>query len=237
MSKTEVVRATAYTPKGIISYPFLVAPDTGRQYSSNKYTCDFFIKKDVFKKEGKPIVEAILEAAKAFYGKPVKMSEFTHPLKDCAGDEDLPEILRDCYKIRAKSVLKPEIVGPRKENNAWKPLTEEQVKAIKGGDIVRLVINFYPYKQSGGGIAAGLQLVQFIQEGEALGQGKAATLAILEDNEVDSDEVSMDELTAQEPVEIPAVVAAPVPAAKAKAKKAAPAPAAVQDEFDFIGGQ
>ena len=59
-------KKSVLTPKGRINYPYLVSPDTGREYSDDAYKLDFLIEKDLF--IGSELEKAIEEIAVAEFG-------------------------------------------------------------------------------------------------------------------------------------------------------------------------
>lgn len=199
MAKKEKEYVNVTTPIGICSFPYLVKPDTGRKESSNKYSCEIYIPKPVWAKEGKPVVEAIMKVAREFFKNPKlkKLSEFKNPITDMDTVADVKDYQKGTIRIRAKAGSlfsgktdqKPTVIGPRKdpETDKFPILTEEQVAAIKGGDHVRLIGGLYGYTQQGGGISIGLNFVQFAKEGKAIGQGKMKQLESLGEIEVDVD--------------------------------------------------
>lgn len=202
---------TLYSPVGMCSYPYLVKPDTGRKESSNKFSIEIFVPKARFAEEGKEFAAQILNFAREYYKKPkLKMSDFKGPITDMDNDKDCPDYAKGCLRIRAKAgnakdlektlAAKPKVIGPRKdpETKKYKEWTDEQIAAIKGGDDVRLVCGIYGYdqdpsydpetsKRERGGIALGLNFVQFIKEGKALGQGRMKAVENLDEVEVTPD--------------------------------------------------
>ena len=200
MAKEEKKYTNVTTPIGICSFPYLVKPDTGRKESSNKYSCEIYIPKPVWAKEGKPVVDAIMKIAREFFKNPKlkKLSEFKNPITDMDTVSDAKDYQKGTIRIRAKASSsfspggkdqKPTVIGPRKdpESGKFPILSEELVAAIKGGDHVRLIGGLFGYTQQGGGISMGLNFVQFAKEGKAIGQGKMKQLENLGEIEVDLD--------------------------------------------------
>lgn len=181
MAKKE--RVVLATPVGRLSFPMLTKKDEGRKYSDGKFKTDLLIPKDVWKKEGKPLMEAVLKVAAAHFGKAVKLKDFKHPFKDCDENPKALAYMKGHIMIRAKSSSAPLIVGPDR-----KPITGEALAALKGGDYARLSVSVYAYEQQGGGVTLGLEAVQFRNAGEAFGQGKEASLSVLDEMEVPLDE-------------------------------------------------
>lgn len=200
-AKKEYVNIT--TPIGICSFPYLAKPDTGRKESSNKYSIEIYIPKPVWAKEGKPVVDAIMKVAREYFNNPKlkKLSEFKNPITDMDSVKDAQDWQKGTIRLRAKATSlatpgakkdqKPTVIGPRKnpETDKYDMLSDEEIAKIKGGDLVRLVnAGVYGYEQQGGGIALGLNFVQFAKEGKAIGQGKMKQLENLGEIEVEVDE-------------------------------------------------
>lgn len=173
------------TPIGILSYPYLAAPDEGRAESSGKYSVNLYIPKTTFKKEGKQLVEAILKVGREFFEDDnLELEDFKNPIQDMDELDDLDQHEVGTIRIRAKSEYAPTVVGPQTSD----VFNEKRVKEIKGGDYARLVVYVYPYTQKGGGVTLGLNLVQFVKPGKALGQGITASLKVIDDVEVEADD-------------------------------------------------
>jgi hypothetical protein len=237
---------TVYSPLGILSYPYLTKPDTGRKESSNKYSAEIYVAKSTWVKEGKQMVDDVLKVARKFFNNPkLKLSEFKGPFTDMDNATDSKgkkiepeEWQKGTIRIRAKAgaEYKPTVIGPRKdpETDKFPVLTDEQVSNIKGGDYVRLIGTVYGYSQQGGGIAIGLNFVQFGKEGKALGQGKMAQIKDLGEIEVEVDapeEMVDTEETLSEAAD--KVLASPAAAKKGKkASATAPAPVVEEDESE-----
>ncbi len=188
-TKKEVINVT--TPIGVCSYPYLLKPDTGRAESSNKYSIEIYVDKATWAKEGKPVVEAVMKAAREYFQNPKlkKLSEFKNPITDMDTVKDVKDFQKGCIRIRAKAGadFKPTVIAPRKDPDTDKfpVLSDEEVAKIKGGDHVRLIGTLFGYSQQGGGIALGLNFVQFAKEGKAIGQGRMKQLESLDEIEVE----------------------------------------------------
>lgn len=195
--KAEKIKSvTITTPMGRLSYPFLNEPDSGREFSDNKFKTDFLIPKDVWKAEGKELKDAVLFVGREFFkDKTLELSDFKNPFKDTDKLEKYSssDEVKNCVLLRCKSVYKPIVVGPHKTNGQWADLPEEERKKIKGGDYCKLVVAIYPYGTGDGGVTLGLNLVQFVKPGDSLGGGRAAALAQLEEIEIEPDEIDTDE--------------------------------------------
>lgn len=180
MSKTLKEKVT--TPIGRISFPYLYEPDSGRsEYSDDKYKTDFLIDKGIWKVEGKPLVDAVLKVAAAFFGKPgIKLTEFKNPFKDTDKiDKISDENQKGCILIKCKTTNPPLIINAQKRE-----MTRDEIKNLKGGDYGRLVVTAFPYKQQGGGVSLALNAFQFWKEGEAFGGGKQQFMDMVSEMEV-----------------------------------------------------
>lgn len=128
----------------------------------------------------KAAIEAAKEAGKTskFGGKvPANLKT---PLRD--GDEERPddEAYAGCYFINASCLTKPGVVD--KDLNPILDQTE-----FYSGCYGRASVNFYPYNANGNrGIAAGLNNVQKIKDGESLG-GRQSAEADFDDGFDDDD--------------------------------------------------
>lgn len=100
------------------------------------------------------------------------------PLLDGDGEDtngnEYGEEFKGCWFIRCNSNSKPVVI-----DRARKPLTDPL--AIYSGCYGNVNVNFYPYNvKVNKGVAAGLNAVQFVRDGEPLGGGYSAA-------QVDSD--------------------------------------------------
>lgn len=188
-------RTLIATPKGRISFPFLVKPDVGREFSDDKYKLDLLFPKATWKEEGKDLRIAIIKEAQKYFGDP-NIKSLSHipknPIKD--GDDKDPEkpsskAYKDHYYVQLKTEFKPTIVKPDGKTH----MSEAEVEKIKGGDYARCVVSVFGYKKGPNtGISLGLQLVQFWKEGEAFGGGsKAASMELLSQLEINLEDVDM----------------------------------------------
>jgi len=172
-------RKQLWTPAGRISFPFIAMPDTGREYSDNKYKTDLLIRKEAFKEHGKALTDAVIEVGKAYFGDKFTLKgKWKTPFKDTDTDDKVVnEAMKNCILVRAKASKQPLIIGPRKNSDGKFPeLSPEEVQALKGGDWCVLNVTVFPYDQSGGGIALGLNVVQFWKTDTGFGQGRSKVL-------------------------------------------------------------
>ena len=106
-------KKSVLTPKGRINYPYLVSPDTGREYSDDAYKLDFLIEKDLF--IGSELEKAIEEIAVAEFGA-AKAKKVKRPQKFLWEKEEMPESMQKYVQIRAKNKNdRPLIVNGQKE--------------------------------------------------------------------------------------------------------------------------
>lgn len=158
-----------------LSYPNLFTPQRATEEAEPKYNCSILISKDdeesvkIIKDE---INKAIKEGAEKL-GKNIPKT-LKVPLRD--GDEDRPddEVYANHYFINANSKRKPQVVGKYKDPETGKPieLDEDDVYA---GCYCNFSVNFYAFNVSGNkGIAAGLNNVQKVKDGERLAGGSNA---------------------------------------------------------------
>lgn len=154
--KTKLVR---------FSYVHIFEPHAANENADKKYSMSVIIPKS--DKETLAAIRAAIEAAKE-QGKTSKWNgkipaNLKLPLRD--GDEDRPddEAYKNSYFFNCSSNNKPLICN----RNPSEPVTEDDVYS---GCYGRVVVNFYAFNQSGNkGIAAGLNAVQKIKDGERLG--------------------------------------------------------------------
>ena len=190
------------TGLGTISYAYLTEPRRDEDDKPAKYSTSFLIpKSDV--KTLTNIKKAINAAAQL--GQTDKWggklpSQLKHPLRDGDAEADEKgEEYRGHFFLNATSIRKPRIV-------------DFQIRDILDPDEIysgckcRLSLNFYPYNTNGNkGVAAGLNNVQKIEDGEPLGGAKSRA-------EDDFSDISDLDLPFDEP-------SAPVTAVKPTAQK------------------
>lgn len=183
------------TPIGTFSYPNLLEPDSGRQYSDDKYKTDLLFKEKDFKTDpaAKALREAILKVGRRGTKDPnATLSDFKHPLRRTSemGEKySENERTKNCIVIRAKTEYDPIVIDAQKNE-----MDAEAVKKIKGGDEGRLIVSVFWYDQQGGGVALGLTIVQWLKSGEALGGGRQALIDELDEIEIeDIEDVETDD--------------------------------------------
>lgn len=103
------------------------------------------------------------------------LASYKTPLRDgdTERDTDKSPEYRGMYFLNSNSKQKPDVVGTERDiDGKLKRLSEDEVYS---GGYGRVSINLYPYNQSGGiGIAAGLNNIQWLEDGERLGGRSAA---------------------------------------------------------------
>lgn len=151
----------------------VIDEDTGRPvllYSAQ-------IRVDKRDKAAKAAIDAAVQTAKAdFFGKKVPPDSMLKlPLRDgdAEADSKEDESLRGFWFFNCSSKRKPEVVGPRRDPETQKfPRVDES--DIKSGDWAIVTVNFYGFSAKSKGVAVGLGNIQFIREGEALGNARSA---------------------------------------------------------------
>lgn len=185
MSETEKASNLVVTPIGFISYPYLVRPDVGRTNSSGKHTAQLFIDKETFKRDGKSLLEQVLIAGRTIKGDNATMRDFKHTIYDVdqlspEKKAKLPEAVRTGFiQINAASQRAPVIKDAKQQIMAV-----GDAERIAGGDVCRFVVAVYTYKQQGGGVALGLNVVQYKEKGPIAFGGGGSGVELLSDLEV-----------------------------------------------------
>ena len=170
------------TPIGRLSFPSIIEANTKGQYPTNKWQTDFFISfEDAAKNDDwQKLVDAVKKVASANSDDEIKL-----PLIDVNTLSDerkikLPEEVRkNHFMLRARSIFCPLILGVDA-----KQLPVEEGKKIKGGDYAMLGVQPFYYKQQGGGVSLGLQVVQFVKSGKAFSQAKEKMIQLFDEVEI-----------------------------------------------------
>lgn len=170
MAKSNEPNTKVVTGLVRLSYVHIFEPTAIDEGSEEKYSVSVIIPKSD-KQTLKKVREAV-EAAKEL-GKTKKWggkipAKLKTPLRD--GDEERPddEAYADSYFFNCSSKQKPDVV----DRNLNDILDTEEVYS---GCYGRVSVNFYPFDQSGSkGVAAGLNNVQKIKDGEPLGGRSSA---------------------------------------------------------------
>lgn len=185
MADTKKEKAVKYlTPVGRLLYPHLAHPDSGKQYSDDKYKTSLIVSKEELNKSG--IFEAIKELAKA---EKVDINSINYQIQDLGSEEQRAKKLfasgdyKDFYLIQAKSKFPIRLV-----DGAGKNMATEDAEKIKSGDLGRIgfTMKFYASnsKAIGKGIAFYLTDAQFWKEGERIGGAETpfGTLEVVEED-------------------------------------------------------
>src|SRR4051812_41030830 len=165
------------TPPGLASFVHLDAPDSGREFSDDKFKLDLLFDKDT---DLTVLKNAVKEAAIAMWGDKVNFKELALPFKD-GNEKSQYEGYAGRRYVTLKTKKRPGIVGPD-----LKPLPEG-VK-IFGGCKVRANITAYTYvstekvrgedgkrnTEQVNGVSFALNHVQLIKEGTPFGGGGVA---------------------------------------------------------------
>lgn len=178
------------TGKVRLSYTHIFEPTSVNGSSDEKYSTAILIPK-TDKETLRKIKEAIdtaVEQGKAQWGGKVP-ANLKKPLRD--GDEERPD--DDAYAghffLNASSKNKPGIAKPIGRSADGKAKFEEITDSteVYSGCYAKVSINFYPFNTNGNrGIAAGLNNVVKVQDGEALA-GRASVHSDFADEDFDDD--------------------------------------------------
>lgn len=169
----------ARVPRGIAAFAYIHKPDTGHQYSTNKYKVTVVL-------DGDTDMEAIrakaLEAATHKWGDKVPEADIVMPWRD--GDDRKQEEFHGKLLITASSKFAPTVVDSKR-----KPL--KKGVQVWSGDEIAIVVNLNPYEKTEKvremkktvdvkvfGVSAQLNIVQLIQKNSGGGG-----LNLLEDEE------------------------------------------------------
>ena len=168
-----------------LSYVHLFEPSSINEGDDKKYSVSLLIKKSdtatIAKIEA--AVNAAKELGKSKWGGKIP-AKLKLPLRD--GDEDRPddEAYAGHYFLNASSKNKPGVV----DHNTQPVLDQEEVYS---GCYGRASINFYAFDASGNkGIAAGLNNVQKLKDGEPLAGSSSAEEDFAEAIELDDADIS-----------------------------------------------
>ena len=174
------------TGKVRLSYAHIFKPQSMNAGDEEKYSCAVLVPKDDTEtlRKIKMAVDAAKEQGRSKWSGKIPANLHT-PLRD--GDEDRPddENYAGHYFFNASSKTKPEVAKPIGKGADGKMKFPEisDSTEVYSGCYARVRINFYPYDAKGNrGVAAGLNSVVKIQDGEFLG-GRAS----LQDDFADAD--------------------------------------------------
>ena len=154
------------TPKARLSYPSLFAPDTGGQYSDDKYKATLLMDTGTVGEEIKNLQRAVLKVAKEAFGEETKLADIAHPFRKgnekLTDDDSVAPGYQDMIYIIPKSKYRPDVV-----DGSLKNAEETDVYA---GCFVRASV--YPYSYVSGnnkGVTFRLGNVQKVSDGEPFG--------------------------------------------------------------------
>lgn len=160
------------TGKVRLSYVHIFEPQPDDQ-GKDKYSTAILIPKSDKEtlRKIKAAVDAAIELGKSKWGGKVP-ANLKKPLRD--GDEERPddEAYAGHYFLNASSVNKPGIAKPIGKGSDGKTKFQEITDSteVYSGCYAKVSINFYPFDAKGNrGIAAGLNNVVKVQDGEFLG--------------------------------------------------------------------
>lgn len=176
----EYFNKSCTTPKGILSYPVLHEPRITND-GKEQWSVDIYVSKEDMESEAGQKFMKVIEEALEFYG--IEQDDCEHfPIVDMDETDNPAEHEVGMYRIRAKNKLAAPTIIDRKKQN----LTEEEVAAIKGGDIGKINVSPFEYTwQDAPGFGLGLEIVMFIEEGEPLGGGAVARASAVAEMEVE----------------------------------------------------
>jgi len=173
------------TTKVRFSYVHVFEPTAMEGQTLKKYSVSLIIsKKDktLLAKINKAITAAIEEGRTSKFAGKIKGLKL--PLRD--GDVERPddEAYENSYFISATSTTRPGLL----DSDARTPLTPDD---LKSGDYGRASINFYAFNKAGNkGVAAGLNNLMKLEDGEALSGRPSAEVDFAEFGEDEEDDGS-----------------------------------------------
>lgn len=157
------------TGKVRFSYANVFEPKAANPNEDPKYSCSILIPKEdeATIAEVKSVLKEVLEKAKAdkFGGK--IPANWKNPLRD--GDEKDDPVYAGHYFINARSNSRPGVVDAKR-----KPILDEE--EFYSGCFGRAAFTLYAFNTNGNkGVAAGLDNLQKLEDGERLSGGTTAT--------------------------------------------------------------
>lgn len=170
MSETKVITGVVR-----LSYANIWVPKS-IDGGDEKYSCSILIPKDDKEtlRKIKAAIEAAKEQGKAQWGGKIPAKLHT-PLRD--GDEERPddEAYAGHYFFNASSKNKPGIAKPIGKGADGRVKFQEitDTTEVYSGCYAKVSVNFYPFNVNGNrGVAAGLNNIVKVQDGEPLGGGR-----------------------------------------------------------------
>lgn len=168
-TQTKEQQATkVITGKVRLSYVHAFEPTSVEEGSDKKYSLSIIISKDDTDTISKieKAVEAAKQVGKGKWGGKIP-AKLKLPLRD--GDEERPEdaAYANSFFLNATSKTKPGIINLMKQE-----ITNPE--ELYSGCFGRVSLNFYPFDTKGNkGVAAGLNNIQKVKDGDRLGNGRA----------------------------------------------------------------
>jgi len=155
-----------------LSYAHIWAPSLNEDGSKGKYNTSLLIPKDdetTITKIKDAIKAATIEGKSKLANKSGKIpSNLKQPLRDADEEEIDDEAYKGHYFLNASSKSKPGIVDRRKNKI-------EDEDEVYSGCYCNVSVNFYAFAVEGNkGIAAGLNNIQKVKDGERLSGGSSA---------------------------------------------------------------
>ena len=161
------------TPEARLMFPHFFEPYSGIEGAEEKYSAVLLFEAGA---DLTGLKEAVQKAAAGLKSK----AGARNPI--CSGDEraeEWGEVFKGAKYIRVSSRFQPAIVDTDRSDILDK-------SKLYSGCYVRAVIRAYPYDKAGNrGVAFGVEAVQFLRDGEALG-GSRASVALFDDGKAPS---------------------------------------------------
>ena len=169
-----------------ISYAKIWKPGINKDGTPGKYSVALIIPKDdtaTIEKINKAVKAAVVAGkSKLANSQGVVPKNIKLPLRDADEEGRTDEAYAGMMFLNANSSRKPQIVDRRKD-----PITDEE--EVYSGCYCNVSVNFYAFNADGTnkGIAAGLQNIQKVRDGERLSGGSTADddFDVLDDDEDD----------------------------------------------------
>lgn len=216
-AKLEIDVKSEILIKGLeLSFHYLAEPCTTGQYPDNAYKADLFVKKPEFKEKCKELMVEIQKAGAQLHGKPMKWQDCTDSVVDMddglTDEDEYKQYKEGRMRIRVKSKkIIPAVINADKT-----PASKEDIKNIRMGDIVNVLVNIYPWertdevevedangkitkkKRHQKKVSLGLIAVQLVRKGEG-GNNLGKAQSVFEDESlVESTEDSVEDAAASD---------------------------------------
>jgi hypothetical protein len=167
------------TPIGRLIFTHVSKPDSGREFSDDKYKVTLLIPKE---KSLAKLKDAVLACAKeAFGSKITKLSQIQHPFRNGEDKADKYPVYADTNFIVPKSTRRPKVLDRNRQ--------ELDADEIYGGCFARLGISACSYMQAGKpGVTFLLDAIQKTGDGDAIGGGGGGggvNVSMFDDGEIE----------------------------------------------------